>query len=345
MEYFIEHTEKLVIYYIMPRGGKEQNLVRCYDKKRMIYEKKFFSPGKMVLCYLLLYLNFIRIIFKFYSSKEKFYFICGHPLFSFLKSFLNIFRHFEVVYFVGDYYPGPKLLNIIYHFLSQHYHDRCRFKSYLSDRLNKIYNKKVINNNNIKTIMWGVKPAGIFPKDFNQGIKLCFIGAIRESHGLELLFKLLKFDRQLKVKILGTCEKNLFYKYQKIIKNFNLNSQIYFPNRFLSDSELESESKDCHIGMALYNSDSGTRYSDPGKIKTYAQLGLPVIMTDTAEIVKYIKKFKAGEIVRRNISAINKAIYKIYNDYSSYQAGLKEFNDFFNYQVYYSKRFKFLEKD
>lgn len=344
VEYFLENTEKLVVYYVMPRGGKEQNMVQLYKKGALIKEQVFYSPANFILCYALLYLNYIRILFFYFSYKEKFYIFSGHPLFSFFKSLIGLFRRFEFVYFIGDYYPGGNILYALYRFVSHYYHDHAKYKVYLSDRLNKKYNNgKIINTENTKTIMWGVQ---IPPDKKNISIKniqLCFIGAVRQSHGLEETLVILKKKKDLKIKVLGTCNQELYTKYTKLIKRWQIADRVYFPNRFVP--KLETETYDCHIGVALYTINAGTYFADPGKVKAYAQLGLPILMTDAAEISGYIKKYNAGEIVKGDPDSILEAVGKIQENYCVYIAGLKKFNNYFNYKTYYPPRFAFLEKD
>ena len=89
IEYFTEHSEKLVVYYIMPRHDAAQNMVRVYKNGVLEKEEKFYSPENIFLCYSLLYINYIKILFTDFTGKENFYVICGHPLFSFFNSFYN----------------------------------------------------------------------------------------------------------------------------------------------------------------------------------------------------------------------------------------------------------------
>src|SRR6266480_3277228 len=151
IEYFMENTEKLVVYYIMPRNASAQNMARIYKKGILQEQQKFYSPNNIILCYLMLYLNYLIILFKYFKRGDTFYIICGHPLFSFFNSFWKFFRNFKIVYFVGDYYPGTNYLNIIYRYVTNYYHKKSTYRTYLSDRLNQVMNGRVINTKNIKT--------------------------------------------------------------------------------------------------------------------------------------------------------------------------------------------------
>lgn len=343
VEYFVENTEKLVVFYVMPRTGNEQNLIRLYNKGKLVEEKVVKSSKNLILCYICIYYNFVKILFSYFSRNEKFFVLAAHPLFLYFRSFLNLFRSYECVYSVDDYYPGYNPINVMYRIIAKYYHDRSRFRTYISDRLNKKMNGRIMQNKYIKTVMWGIKPPKTYKKQANRPITLCFIGAIRESHGIKLALDLLLKQKGLKIKILGTCPSHLFKKYQKLIKAYGISDRVYFPNKFTEN--LEQEVKDCHMGIALYDIRSGSYYSDPGKVKTYAQLGLPIVMTDVAEVAGYLIKFKAGVVVDERVESVWKGIQRIYKSYLVYMQGLERFNQYFTYTTYYARVFRFLEHE
>lgn len=344
IEYFQESTQKLVVYYIFPRGDKEKNMVRQYIDGKMIEEKKFYSPKNMLLCYIVLYINYIRILFMFYNSKEKFYVICGHPLFSFGRSWLHILRKFQIVYFIGDYYPGNNMINFFYRHISQYYHDKSKYAIYLTNRLNKKINGKLVMTKNRHTIMWGIDKK-IIKRNLLSYNTICFVGVLRESQGIELLLQFLSKTPNVKLKILGSCDLRLFNKYKTLIKRLNISQRVIFPNRSYYGNELISQLQNCSVGFALYDtgSTSGTYYADPAKVKMYAQYNLPIIMTNAAEVADYIKKFNAGVIVETNVKSIQLGYDRIRNNYNYYKKGLAAFNNYFDYKIYYKEKFSFLE--
>ena len=130
-----------------------------------------------------------------------------------------------------------------------------------------------------------------------------------------------------------------------MIKEYKIEDRVYFPNKFLYKGELKNQIKDCHVGVALYAVDPNTvtYYADPAKIKQYAEFGLPIVMTNAADIAKYIKRFHAGEVVTRDIISISNAFNRIKNNYQYYLEGLNRFNHYFEYNKYFSKKFKFIE--
>ena len=93
----------------------------------------------------------------------------------------------------------------------------------------------------------------------------------------------------------------------------------------------------------MYDMDpsNATYYTDPGKVKTYASLGLPIIMSDVSAIVPFVKKFKCGIVINKKDEDLGKAIIDIKKNYKRYLLGIKKFNEYFYYETYYHKGFNF----
>lgn len=344
-EYFSRYTGKLLVFIVMPRLKNKFNLLRIYEKGNLIKERKAWSSSNIFLYYLLWYLNQIFFTLKYFSHKESVTLIGGHPISFFGMSIQRLFRNITFVYFVGDYFPRTTIALIFFEKIKKFYHDRIEYTTYLSNRINKKMNGKVINTFNKKTVMWGVKPKNL-PKALPTDIcSMLFVGLIKESQGLEFFLRFLRDHKNYKLNIIGICEDKLFRQYQGTIKKHGLDNRVFFPNKFFTDSELDNLSRTCHIGIALYGTsrESSTYYTDPGKVKAYAEMGLPIVMSNTSAIASYIKNFKAGEIVKLEEKSLEKAIIAIRSNYSLYKKGIKDFNNFFYYEKYYKKSFAFLE--
>ena len=345
-EYFRRHTEKLLVFIVMPRLKNEFNLVRLYREGRLVEEKKVLSSDSILLYYFFWYFYQIVFLLKYFSQKESVTLIGGHPI-SFFGMFIQrLFRNITFVYFVGDYFPPTTIVLRFFEKLKKFYHDRIKCATYLSDRINKKMNGKIVNTFNKKTVMWGVKPKNLSKSLATDICSMLFVGLIKESQGLEFILRFLKDHKKYKLNIIGVCEDKLFRQYLGTITKYDLNSRVYFPNKFFTDLELDNLSRTCHIGIALYDTskESSTYYTDPGKVKAYAEMGLPVIMSDTSAIASFIKEFKAGEVIDLNRKSLEKALLLINNNYMFYQKGLDDFNAFFYYETYYEKAFKFLER-
>jgi hypothetical protein len=344
-EYFKKHTEKLVVFIVMPRINNKFNLIRHYSKGVLIKEIKVKSANNIFLYYFMWYIQYIIALQKFFAKKDKVAVISFHPISFFLMHIQKLFRKVVFVYWIGDYFPGVNVSLILYEKIKKYYHRHVSYACYLSDKINAKMNGTVAKTVRRKTIMWGVKPKNIARKKMSGKMNILFVGLIKPSQGIEDLLLFLKDHYEYRIKILGVCEQKYYSKLNKIIKTYNISTRVYFPNVFLSDEELEKESLNCHVGVALYDASplNASFYADPGKVKSYAELGLPIIMSDISDVTRYIKKYKCGEIIN-SIRDLESALVKIKKHYVLYQHGLQKFNNFFYYDSYYKNLFHFLEK-
>ena len=346
-EYFVKHTEKLVAFVLMPRQQHDASLIRLYRKGKLVEEKNIKLSKNIFLYYSLWYIYQIIFLIKYFSRKEKIIVITFHPISFFGITIQKMVRNIEFVYWIADYFPPVNVSLRMFERLKRYYNSKIKYVCYLSDLINKKINGQVISTNYHKTIMWGILPKEI-RREFNANkFTILFVGVIRESQGLEFVFEFLKTHKDYAVKVIGVGEENIFDKYKKVIKKNKIEDQVYFPNEFFSDTHLEELSKKCQVGIALYDIDetSATYYTDPGKVKAYAALGLPIIMSDVSSIAPYIRKFKCGEVIGKNNQELGEALLKIKNNYPHYLKGLKEFNNYFFFDTYYKKSFNFLEKN
>ncbi len=344
-EYFSRHTEKLVVFVLMPRTQYDSSFIRVYKMGNLVEENKLVLSKNIFVYYLLWYSIYLKLIFSKFSFNEEFVVISFHPISFFGGSVQRIFRKVKFVFWDGDFFPPVNISLKLFEVLKKYYNGKVDYACYLGDEINKKMNGRVINSPKKKTIMWGVLPKGI-RRSAKGKFSALFVGVIKESQGLEFIFDFLKNNKDFSVSIIGSCDKALYKRYKKIIKKNNISKQVFFPNKFFSDEELERISKKCHVGIALYDTDtsSATYYTDPGKVKTYASLGLPLIMTDVSAVAPYVKKMRNGIVINKNEKEFAHALFKIKNEYPKYIKGVKKFNEHFNYEKYYKKSFVFLER-
>lgn len=329
----------------MPRFNNRFNLVKLYKNGKLVSEKKVISSGNIFLYYFLWYVTYIQSLLHYFSKNEMVQVITWQPYFLIGSTLQKLFRKITFVYWIGDYFPPISTVMRLFESVKKYYAIKLTYVCYLSDRINAKMNGKVLSTYNKKTIAWGVKPQKISSKSGGKFV-LCFIGVIKPSQGLEVLLEAVKKIKDIELKILGSGDEASVEKYKNLIDVYNISDRVFFPNKMFYDKEIEMEVKNCYIGVALYdvNKNSATYYADPGKIKTYAQYGLPILMTPIAEVERHVKKFSAGEVVSQDIKEVELAIKKMKKNYNKYLQGLEAFNSYFKYEEYYSKRFTFLEK-
>lgn len=345
-EYFRDHSEKFLVFLLMPRVQNKDNELHVYHKGKLVEKVALRMSEQFFLYYFFWYWNYLWVLWKYFDRKEKVYLIIAHPYNFFLGSIQKLFRHVEFVYWIADYFPPINKTLFRYERLKKFYHDGMRYACYLGDGVNKQMNGSVMDTKFRKTIMWGVNP-----KKIKRNLKkiqktLLYVGVVRESVGLDIVYRFLKEHRDYRLKVIGICDPATFVKQKQLIDDLGVSGQVYFPNRFFFDDELTELSKSCLAGLALYTTDNTNTiyYSDPGKVKAYAEMNLPVIMSKTSSIMPYIKKFHAGEVIDRTPAALFGAVKKITGKYDTYIRGLEAFNKFFYYQDYYASGFRHLEE-
>ncbi|MFZ5845435.1 MAG: hypothetical protein ACOY0S_03130 [Patescibacteria group bacterium] len=345
-EYFAKYTRKLVVYVMMPRLKNRANLLRRYREGRLIEEKKVWSSGNLFLYYLSWYLHYLYFICKYFPPNEAFIVISGHPIAFLGMTVQKLLRRLTFAYWIGDFYPPVKWSLFLFEKIKKFYHDRVPFTYYLSDKINQKMNGKVLTQPHHRTVMWGVKRLKINKVPLKDKFNILFIGLVKEDQGLELLFSFLARHKEYSLKIIGICPDGLYQKYLAIIKKREIDEQVFFPNKFYSDTELENLAKTCHVGVAMYDTSplSATFYTDPGKVKAYAELGLPVVMSETSAAAFYIRRFGCGEVINNDEKKLEEALLKIRRNYPRYLSGLENFRKYFYFETYYQRAFKALEK-
>lgn len=345
-EYFSKHSEKCVVYIVQPRMQGVDNLLRVYNHGKLIHERSILSSKNIILYYILWFINHWLILLREFTSGEKFVVLSGHPITFFGLNIQRLLRKVRFAYWVGDYFPPVNNILILYEKIKRFYHDCSDFQYYLSDKINSIFNEgKIVKKTLSGTVMWGVKPVAILNKSL-PATHLLSVGLIKESQGFGYLMDFLNVHKSYKLSIIGFCEQKLYKKIMQVISRYRLGNRIFFPNNFYSEKELTQFSKQCHIGLAMYDEgdNTATYYTDPGKIKTYSELGLPIVMSRTSAIQKYVLKYHSGEVIERNHVALSSALQKITAVYSSYARGVRQFNKHFYYDSYYKDAFRGLEE-
>lgn len=345
-EYFSRNSERLLAFLLMPRVQNKNNVLRIYERGKLVKEKNINLSENMFLYYFLWYLHYVKAIFMHVPRNERLIVISSHPYPFFLMAFQKFFLKLTFVYWIADYFPPINLVLRLFEKMKAFYHKNIDYACYLGDGVNKIMNGKIMTTNRKKTIIWGVKPKNIKRNFMKTKHTILFVGVIRSTVGLEIAYEFLKENKAYNLKVIGVCDDALYEKQVAMIKSYGIDNQVCFPNRFFFDDELNEISKECFVGIALYSIDNTSTiyYADPGKVKAYTEMGLPVIMTRTSSIAPYIENYRAGEVINRDVISLGKAIRNIQENYKLYTDGIIKFNKYFYFENYYRKGFKFLEK-
>ena len=179
----------------------------------------------------------------------------------------------------------------------------------------------------------------IVSKTKNQPV-FGFIGVLKKSHGFGIVFdhaaQLLREFPTLRYEIIGSGPDEEYFK-KKALKS-KIPTQFY---GYMEGESFNDVLRMCTIGIATYIPDPSnvSPFGDPGKIKRYISLGIPVIVTNVIEFAGMIDKTKSGVVIDyNNPDEFVPAVRKILANYDIYQKNALMLAQSFYYRRLY-KRF------
>jgi len=346
-EYLIANTRHLGLYYTETRFGQKNHCLRIYEEGRLVSEKAMRSSHNIFLFYFLFSLYHNIELWRF-AARQKGHTIVfsGHPVTLFFMGLQKLFHKLTYVYWIGDYFPPNGFVIRAFERVKKFYHDHVDFTCYLSDSINRVMNGGMVRSEpRRRTISWGLKLYPGCEADRSAFRQLLFVGLLREGQGIDKILDFIAAHAEYRLAIIGEAASGYDRKVRQFIDERKLSDRVFFPNRFYSQDELLVEAKRSFAGIALYDlsADNFTHYADPGKVKAYIEMGLPVIMTRISDVVKKIESYHAGEVVDR-VEDVGEAARRILSDAGAYCRGVRVLADYFDYERYYGASFAALEE-
>ena len=348
-EYLIANTRRLCLMYVLPRFGEQKQIVRRYEERNLVEERALRSSQNIFLYYWLWFWHNITEMLRFAKGyKEKTLVFGGHPVCFFGMTLVKMLRRVSYLYWIGDYFPNKSFVIRAFEWLKRFYHNRIPFTYYLSDAINRKMNRgKIRDEPGHKTLMWGMRrfPMPGHEKAMATAKQLLCVGLVRDGQGVENVLDFLAENREYTLALVGVAANGYEKTVERMIAERNLFDRVYFPNRFHSQEELLEIAGKSLVGLALYSlgEENFTHYADPGKVKAYIEMDLPVVMTRISEIVPFIERFRAGVVVE-GMEGVGEAVRKIAEDYPAYGEGVRRFNEHFEYTRLYAHAFKPVEE-
>ena len=155
----------------------------------------------------------------------------------------------------------------------------------------------------------GTDPFPFSSFDKIERFSIGFVGHLRKGMGLLLLVSAFaKIARKIpRVKLLIIGSGPLEEKLKKKAKGLNVEFTGFMGDLSLVYKRLSR----CAIAAAPYQPDSISQHSDPGKVKIYLGIGLPVIITKVPQVAWEIEKEKCGLTVRYNKDELVEAAVRL----------------------------------
>lgn len=343
------------------KNKKDSNKLKIYRNGKLIETKSLFDyqlSDKLVFLFLpirssfiflqlLTYATYLRIRygkFQYYLTVNAFTAWVGNIL-----RFAGIVK--KTIFWVWDYYPLTNANKIIM-FMRWVYWQFDK-QATQSDML-IFLNKRVVRlrqdmgrlgeNTGYKIIPIGTdadKGQKVSRSSRPKGLTLVFIGVIKKSQGLDLLFdncgQLLASFPNMVIHIVGAGPDLDYFRGRA--KSSDLN--VIF-HEYLEDKKRDRILTKSDIGIATYipEKDNVAYYGDPSKIKQYLSFGIPVITTNVFDFSSEVEKEKAGIIVDYyNKSSLTKAIRAMEKNLSLYKKNAAVLGKKYYYRTLYKDLF------
>lgn len=321
LDYITDTFETVLVFsfnfYSLGRN-QERNSLSIYKNRKLVkknYLHQMRSNKKMSTAFLLLPVRsiilFLQITWhllrfkKTYKTYDIFFTVNAFP--AWIGNFLRQFHLIDkTIYWVWDYYPPMHKNKIVMLFRWMYWQlDRSANKSdsvvYLNQRLIELRKSIGVWNNNInsKIIPIGTDPRYIKKQRNMESIKLVFVGVLKKSQGLDIVFdnatQLVKMFPKISIDIIGSGPDEAYFKRRSGKTMLKTTFHGFLPNENAVDKIISN----CHIGVATYIPEESnvSYYGDPSKIKLYISQGIPVITTDVFSFSEEILYLKAGIIV------------------------------------------------
>lgn len=264
----------------------------------------------------------------------------------------NLLRNLKLVhktiFWVWDYYP-PNHPNKIVSFMRWLYWQFDKPASrqadrviFLNKRLETLRRKLGLlpKTARYESVGIGTDPIARIQKKKLYPVSLVFLGVVKKSQGLDLIFDAFQKEKPVHktiLHVLGGGPDEVYFKQRAIHTSLT----VYFHGYVANDTEVDKIIRQSHIGIAPYMPDESnvSYYSDPSKIKRYISSGLPVISTDVFDFSRQIHRSHAGIIIPYKSEALILAITDIMRSYATYQKNALTLAKKYSYKKLYRALF------
>ena len=337
-EYLIANTRYLTLVRFQTRFGKGGHLLERYEEGRLVEERRLCSSRNIFFYYLLWFFHHNRELWRCsHRLNCDTVALFTHPVGCFGMGLHRFLGRVKYAFWPWDWFNPDCLPIRIYAAVVRHYIKRVDFAYALTQAIaDKL-------DGNAAVVMLGMKRQSCADADRSDSRRILVVGQLRSGQGIEDVLDLVAAHPEYSLTLMGAAAHGFEHVINERIRNNRLEGRVAFPNRFVSQEELSDVAATCFCGLALYDTSPGnfTHYADPGKVKSYIEMGLPVVMTRISEIVPYVEKFKAGEVID-SMTDLPDAVVRIASNPSVYAEGVRNFVAHFEFSSYYGTRLRAL---
>lgn len=321
-------SDILYIYHPMldmPQGYNMSSGYDYFEDNKLLVSQKAYQ---WKLYWPLLYIkDILYTLFCCIKQGKRFdiYFAFGNlnPIAGIILRSFGIVK--KVVYHTSDYYPQrfkSNFFNWLYYQLDKFCVKACDETWNVSPAIAEAREKRMhmkgkdfSRQHTVRGGIWFLKTKRLpFSKINNK--KMVYRGMLFDYMGIDLAIKamplILKKIPNLKFEIIGTGkeEKNL----KKLARGLGVSGNVIFHGFVEGREQMEKIISDAALGIATFNTgmiDDKVKNSDPGKLKDYMLLGLPVVTTDAFFESKKIAEMKCGLVIPYDHTELANAVIRL----------------------------------
>ena len=340
-DYFINASEYFYYFSHAPGFQPSPCTFEVYHNGVRKSLRKFFlyKGSNVKMQYLVYYCYYLYIVLFLIPSKTVI--INVNPVFCWLHSLIKLIKKHTTIFWIYDYFPTDKFS--IYNWFDAYYNRTLNNVLYLGPALQDYYGPKSRKGSKYYRDMLIFGQKNIKNERVPQRGLIGFVGNLKDYQGIELIIEAVSKNQDLRLDIIGDgAGKNNF---QDLATKAGINERIKFYG-FVPEEDVEKITSRWLAGLAPYEpvKENFTNFAHPGKVVFYLQYGLPVIMTKVSHMQDKVNKYKLGELVNYDSQDLLRAILRVQENYDQYEAGVKKFNQEFEFNHYYNNKFAFIHK-
>jgi len=236
----------------------------------------------------------------------------------------------KVIYYTIDYFPTRfenKLLNWIYHKIDKiclsFTDETWNVSSMMMEAREKHHGLAKEKYQHQYTVPIGIWYDKVKRMSFARidKTKLVFVGHLLPHMGVDLILKALPLIAEkipgVSLSIVGGGPEENKLKY--LVHKLKLKSRVSFYGWIKDRKKMNEIIQDGAVGLAPFNTkilDDKVKNADPGKIKDYLAVGMPVIVTDAISTGREITKNRCGIVIHYDVQELVSAVVQLLSNRS-----------------------------
>lgn len=341
-EYFAKNSAHFFVFSHCPTFIDEPDRLTEYvdGKKIGVREYRWYGGKSVALKYVFMWLHFAHA--RLFVLPRNTDVISFHPLFCFGNVFFRLVKGGRTIFWSFDFFDQYEGLYYFYNKMADFYVRHLPRVLFLGKPMRNKYAERLgaRPQPEWEVLNLGTKQGN--PERAPEANVLGFIGNLKDRQGLEEVMDAMVVDPSLRLDIVGM---GIWLEPLKLYAaKVGVTDRVRFLGKISEVSELEKVTRRWQIGVAMYAPTQFTPYADPGKVKLYAQLGMPVLTTDITAIAPDVAELRSGVLAPLSTDGILNGIRQIQGSYETYLAGAKAMNERYEFNRTYGQAFAFLEK-